>query len=192
MPELDEKFARLLGVEDGNLDRLREEVRENLDREIRRRLMLRNKDSAMSALLRVTEMELPKSLVEAEAKSLMQQTMNDMKKRNMALPKGQDTLPLEMFNERAERRVKLSLIITDLVEKHGLHAKPEQVKSLVEEYAQSYDNPEEVVQWHYNDPTRLQEAENLVLEDNVVTWVMDTAKVTEKVVDFNELMGNPA
>ena len=79
MPELDEKFARLLGVEDGNLDRLREEVRENLDREIRRRLMLRNKDSAMSALLRVTEMELPKSLVEAEAKSLMQQTMNDMK-----------------------------------------------------------------------------------------------------------------
>nr|SPS05104.1 Trigger factor [Candidatus Nitrotoga fabula] len=192
LPELDEKFARLLGVEDGNLDRLREEVRENLDREIRRRLMLRNKDSAMSALLRVTEMELPKSLVEAEAKSLMQQTMNDMKKRNMALPKGQDTLPLEMFNERAERRVKLSLIITDLVEKHGLHAKPEQVKSLVEEYAQSYDNPEEVVQWHYNDPTRLQEAENLVLEDNVVTWVMDTAKVAEKVVDFNELMGNPA
>ena len=100
-------------------------------------------------------------------------------------------MPLEMFNERAEKAGQAKPIITDLV-KHGLHAKPEQVKSLVEEYAQSYDNPEEVVQWHYNDPTRLQEAENLVLEDNVVTWVMDTAKVTEKVVEFNELMGNPA
>lgn len=192
LPDMDAKFAKLLGVDDGDLDRLKTEVRDNLEREIKRRLMLRNKDSAMAALLKVTEMEVPKALVEAEAKSLMQQTMSDMKKRNMELPKGQETLPLDMFTERAERRVRLSLIITGLVERHALDAKPEQVKSLVEDYAQSYDNPEEVVQWHYNDPVRLQDAENLVLEDNVVVWVMNTAKVTEKVMEFKELMGNPA
>ena len=192
LPDMDAKFAQLLGVDDGDLDRLKAEVRDNLEREIKRRLMLRNKDSAMAALLKVTEMEVPKALVEAEAKSLMQQTMSDMKKRNMELPKGQETLPLDMFTERAERRVRLSLIITSLVERHALDAKPEQVKSLVEDYAQSYDNPEEVVQWHYNDPVRLQDAENLVLEDNVVVWVMNTAKVTEKVMEFKELMGNPA
>jgi trigger factor len=79
-----------------------------------------------------------------------------------------------------------------LVEKYDLHAKPEQIKALVQDYAQSYDNPEEVVQWHYNDPVRLQDAENLVLEDNVVIWVTDAVKVTEKVMEFNELMENAA
>lgn len=192
LPDMDAKFAQLLGIEDGDVDKLRAEVRDNLDREIKRRLMLRNKDSAMAALLSVTQLEVPKVLVDAEAQSLMEQTLSDMKKRKMELPKGQETLPLDMFKERAEKRVKLSLILTALVERHALHAKPEQVKVLVEDYAQSYDNPEEVVQWHYNDPARLQDAENLVLEDNVVVWVMSVAKITEREMEFKELMGNPA
>jgi len=192
LPEIDAKFAKLLGIEDGDVNKLKTEVRDNLEREIKRRLMLRNKDSAMATLLKVTQLEIPKTLLDAEAQSLMQQTMRDMKKRGMEMPKGEESLPLELFTERAQKRVKLSLILTELVDKYDLHAKPEQIKALVEDYAQSYDNPEEVVQWHYNDPARLQDAENLVLEDNVVVWVMDAVKVTEKVMEFNELMENAA
>ena len=192
LPEIDAKFAKLLGIADGDVNKLKTEVRDNLEREIKRRLMVRNKDSAMAALLKVTQLEIPKALLDAEAQGLMQQTMHDMKKRGMEMPKGEEPLPLELFAERAQKRVKLSLILTELVDKYDLHAKPEQIKALVQDYAQSYDNPEEVVQWHYSDPTRLQDAENLVLEDNVVVWVTDAVKVTEKVMEFNELMENAA
>lgn len=192
LPEIDAKFAKLLGIADGDVNKLKTEVRDNLEREIKRRLMVRNKDSAMAALLKITQLEIPKALLDAEAQSLMQQTMHDMKKRGMEIPKGEESLPLELFTERAQKRVKLSLILTELVDKYDLHAKPEQIKALVQDYAQSYDNPEEVVQWHYSDPTRLQDAENLVLEDNVVVWVTDAVKVTEKVMEFNELMENAA
>lgn len=192
LPEIDAKFAKLLGIEDGDVNKLKTEVRDNLEREIKRRLMVRNKDNAMATLLKVTQLEIPKALLDAEAQSLMQQTMRDMKKRGMEMPKGEESLPLELFTERAQKRVKLSLILTELVDKYELHAKPEQIKALVQDYAQSYDNPEEVVQWHYNDPTRLQDAENLVLEDNVVVWVTDAVKVTERVMEFNELMENAA
>ncbi len=192
LPEIDAKFAKLLGIEDGDVTKLKAEVRDNLEREVKRRLMVRNKDSAMATLLKVTQLEIPKALLDAEAQSLMQQTMRDMKKRRMEMPKGEESLPLELFTEHAQKRVKLSLILTELVDKYDLHAKPEQIKALVQDYAQSYDNPEEVVQWHYSDPTRLQDAENLVLEDNVVVWVTDAVKVTEKVMGFNELMENAA
>ena len=192
LPEIDANFAKLLGIEDGDVNKLKTEVRDNLEREIKRRLMVRNKDSAMATLLKVTQLEIPKALLDAEAQSLMQQTMRDMKKRGMEMPKGEESLPLELFTERAQKRVKLSLILTELVDKYDLHAKPEQIKALVQDYAQSYDNPEEVVHWHYSDPTRLQDAENLVLEDNVVVWVTDAVKVNEKVVEFNELMENAA
>jgi len=192
LPEIDASFAKLLGIEDGDVNKLKVEIRDNLEREIKRRLMVRNKDSAMATLLKVTQLEIPKALLDAEAQSLMQQALRDMKKRRIEMPKGEESLPLELFTERAQKRVKLSLILTELVEKYDLHAKPEQIKALVQDYAQSYDNPEEVVQWHYNDPARLQDAENLVLEDNVVVWVTDAVKVTEKVMEFNELMENAA
>ncbi|MFZ1317824.1 MAG: trigger factor, partial [Candidatus Nitrotoga sp.] len=124
LPEIDAKFAKLLGIEDGDVDKLKAEVRDNLEREIKRRLMVRNKDSAMATLLKVTQLEIPKALLDAEAQSLMQQTMRDMKKRGMEMPKGEESLPLELFTERAQKRVKLSLILTELVDKYDLHAKP--------------------------------------------------------------------
>jgi len=192
LPEIDDKFAKLLGIEDGDVNKLRAEVQNNLEREVKRRIMLRNKDSAMATLLKAAELEIPKALLDAEAQGLMQQTMRDMKKRGMEMPKDEESLPLELFTERAQKRVKLSLIMTELVGKYDLHAKPEQVKALVEDYAQSYDNPEEVVQWHYSDPERLQDAENLVLEDNVVVWVTEAVTVTERGMEFKELMENAA
>lgn len=188
LPEVDAEFVKSLGVADGDVTKLEDEIRSNLSREVSRRLKVRNKDAAMDALLKVAQFDLPKSLVEWEVQNLMQQTVKDMEARGMKM-KGMP-LPPELFKERAEKRVKLGLILADLVQKHDLKAKPEQVRALIDDYAQSYDQPEDVVRWYYADPARLQEIENLALEDNVVSWTMGQAKATDKSVAFNELMGN--
>jgi trigger factor len=189
LPELDAEFVKSMGVADGDLAKLKAEIKDNLNREAERRVKARNKDRAMEVLLKVGQLETPKALVEAESHNLLQQTVHDMEQRGVKIPKGMK-LPTEMFAERATKRVKLGLILEKLVKQHNLGAKPEQVKAMVEEYAQSYEKPEEVVRWYAADPSRLREVENLVLEDNVVGWLMANAKVTDKAVEFNELMGN--
>lgn len=188
LPEIDAEFALAVGITDGDVSKLEEEIRINLEREVGRRLNARNKEAALDALLKVAQFELPKALVEWESQSLMQQTARDMEARGMNV-KGMQ-LPQELFAERAGKRVKLGLILADLVQKHDLKAKPEQVRALVDDYAQSYDQPEDVVRWYYADPARLQEVENLALEENVVAWVMGQAKTEDKALAFNELMGN--
>jgi trigger factor len=189
LPELDAEFAKSMGMEDGDVAKLKAEIRENIARETARRVKVRNKDNAMDLLLKVAQLEIPKALLEDEAQNLMQQAMQDMEARGMKMPKGMQ-LPADMFMERATRRVKLGLILAALVKKHELTAKPDQVKALVQDYAQSYEHPEEVVRWYHADPSRLREAENLVLEDNVVAWVMAGAKVVDQGVTLNELMGS--
>jgi len=150
---------------------------------------VRNKDGAMELLLKVSQLEAPQALVQGEAQRLMEQTVRDMEGRGMKIPQGLK-LPADMFLERAEKRIKLGLILAELVKQHDLQAKPEQVEALVNEYAQSFEHPEEVRQWYRADKSRLQEIENLVLEDNVVAWVMAGAKVTEQAAKLNELMEN--
>lgn len=189
LPEVDAAFAKSLGMEDGDVAKLKAEIRDNIGREAQRRVKVRNKDSAMDALLKISQLEVPKTLLDSEAQNLMQQTLQDMESRGMKIPKGMQ-LPTDMFVERATKRVKLGLILAELVKKHDLQAKPEQVKALVQEYAQSYEHPEEVVRWYNSDPARLREVENLVLEDNVVAWVMAGAKVSDQAVTLNELMGS--
>lgn len=189
LPELDAEFAKSLGVSDGDVEKLKAEIRENLQREVKRRLKTRNKDIAMEALGEIGELELPKALIEWEKQNLQQQAVEEMRARGMNIPQGM-TLPADLFTERAEKRVKLGLILEELVRKHDLSAKPDQIKALVEEYAQSFEQPEQVVAWYYSEPARLQEVENLVLEDNVVAWVHGVAKVNDKTVEFVELMGN--
>jgi len=188
LPELDAEFAKSLGVEDDDVTRLKAEIRDNLVREVERRLKARNKNNAMDLLLKIGRLEVPKALVDSEVQNLMQQSMHDMRERGVKIPQGA-SLPPDLFTEGAQRRVKLGLILAELVKQQGLNAKPEQIKALVEDYAQSFEHPEEVVKWHYSDPSRLQEMKNMVLEDNVVAWVMNAAKVTGKVMEFNELMG---
>ena len=187
LPEMDTEFAKSLGVENGDVEKLKSDIRDNLDREAQRRVKVRNNDNAMEVLLKVAQLEVPKSLLDAETRNLMQQTLQDLEARGMKIPKGMQ-LPPDVFAERATKRVKLGLILSELVKKHELHAKPEQVKALIQEYAQSYERPEEVVHWYTANPSRLQEVENLVLEDNVVAWVMGAAKVTDKPVALTELM----
>lgn len=189
LPEVDGEFAKSLGMADGDVAKLKTEIRENIGREAERRVKARNKDNAMDVLLNIAQLEVPTSLLEHESERLMQQTMQDMEGRGMKIPKGMK-LPADMFAERAAKRVKLGLILAELVKQQDLNAKPEQVKALIQEQAQSYEHPEEVVRWYSSDPSRLREVENLVLEDNVVAWVMAGAKVSEQAVTLSELMGS--
>ena len=186
LPEVDAGFAKAVGIDDGDISKLGSEVRTNLQREVARRLKARNKDAAMDALLKVSIFDAPKTLVEWEAQNLSKQALKDMESRGM---KTKDvSLPPELFSERAERRVKLGLIFAELAKKHDLKAKPEQVRALVDDYAQSFEKPEEMVRWFYANPSQLQEVENLILEENVVNWIMGQARTIDKAVPLNELM----
>jgi trigger factor len=189
LPELDAEFVKGLGIADGDVNKLKDEIRSNLKFEAERRIKARNKDIVMDALLSATELEAPKALVESESERIMQQTMHDMQGRGVNIPKGMK-LPANLFADRAIKRVKLGLILEELVKRHNLEAKPEQVKSLINEQAQSYEKPEDIVRWYAADPSRMHNVESLALEDNVVNWVFANAKVTDKAVDFNELMRN--
>ncbi len=187
-PQLDDEFAKSLGIKDGNVEKLKTEIRTNLAREAARLLKLRNKDNAMAVLLKIGQLDVPKVLLQAEVQSLTQQALREMKERGMNMP-GM-SIPPERFTEQAQKRVKLGLILSALIEQHNWQAKPEQVKALVQEYAYGFEYPEEVVAWHYSDPSRLREVESMAQEDNVVAWVMGAAKVTGKALEFNELMEN--
>ncbi|MBY0576315.1 MAG: trigger factor [Gallionellaceae bacterium] len=188
LPELDAAFCLSIGIEDGDVEKLKGEVRTNLQREVSRRLRARNKEAAMAVLLRVAQFGVPKAVVEMEAQDLMQQTMQEMQSRGMKV----DNMPFspELFTERAEKRAKLGLILAEMVRKHDLNAKPDQLKAMVEDYAQGFDQPEEVVRWYYADQSRLQDIANVVMEGNLVDWVMTQVKAVDKAISFDELMGN--
>lgn len=189
LPEVNAEFAKLLGSAEGDVAKFKAEIRDNIGREAQRRVKVRNKDNAMEVLLKIAQLEVPKALLENEAERLMHETLQNMGERGMKIPKGMQ-LPTDMFHERAARRVKLGLILAELVKKHDLSAKPEQVKAMLHELAVSYEHPEEVVRWYNAEPGRLRDVENLVLEDNVVAWVMAGAKVSDQAVTMNELMGS--
>jgi len=187
LPEVDAAFAQALGVADGDLGKLRDEIRVNLEREVKGRVKARVKEQVMQALLDTTKLELPRTLVDAEAEQLANNMQRDLEIRGVKAQGG--ALPSDMFREQAERRVRLGLVISEVVKTHGLQAKPDQVRSVVEEFSQSYEHPQEVVKWYYAAPERLRDAEGLALEENVVAWVQSLAKVVDKTVDFDEFMG---
>ena len=186
LPDIDADFARGLGVADGNIATMRDEVKANVEREVARRVKARVKEQVMQALLDTTRLELPKSLVQIEVQRMAQAMRRELQQRGAAV----DTLPFapETFEAPAQRRVSLGLILAELVKSKGLHAKPEQVRTLIDEQAQSYERPDEVVKWYYQSPERLAEIESLVLEDNVVNWVLSVAKVEDQSIAFDELM----
>ena len=190
LPELDAEFARSLGVADGDLVKMRAEVKANVEREVKKRIDGEIKQKVMQALLDSTRIELPKSLVEIEIQRLQQQARTELESRGVKM----DQIPLnpEVFEAQAKRRVALGLIIGELVKEHGVAATPAQVRSLVNDFAQTYEQPSEVVKWFYSEAKRLAEFEGLALESNVVNWVLGKAKVEDKAVTFDELMGKAA
>ncbi|SNS62675.1 trigger factor [Noviherbaspirillum humi] len=190
MPEVDSDFAKSLGIEDGDLAKMREDIKANLEREVKNRAKAGTKDSVMNALIKVAELDVPNALVQQDVERLVQMTREDMAQRGMNVK--DMPFPPELFTAQAERRVRLGLILAEVVKENKLDATPEQVKAQIEDFAQSYEDPQQVLKYYYSDRRRLAEVEALVLEENVVNYVLGKAKVTDKAVSFDELMGNNA
>jgi trigger factor len=188
LPEVDAEFAKSLGVADGDVTKMKSEIRGNVEREAAKRIEARVKAQALQALLDATPLELPKSLVEMETQSLMQRAAADLQARGIK----PEQMPFQpaAFEEPAKRRVALGLIIGELARTASLQPKPAEVRALVEQEAQTYESPAEVVKWFYMQPQRLSEMEGVALEANVVKWVLSKAKVVDKPVPFDDLMGS--
>lgn len=187
LPALDGEFAKALGVENGDVERLKSEVRENIQKEVDKRIKARVKEQVMDALLAAATFELPRALVDAEIQRMQASAVEDLKSRGMTTENL--SLPAELFAERATRRVKLGLLVADLVKREGLMARPEQVRKAVEAHADSFEQPDQLVRWFYSDPNRLADVEALVMEDNVVEWALGKVKVSDEPMAFDELMG---
>jgi trigger factor len=186
LPEIDGEFAKSLGIEDGDITKMRAEIKDNLEREAKRRTQQIVKNQVMDALLKISDLDVPKALIEQDQERLVEMARQDLQQRGV--PNAADApIPAEMFAEQAERRVKLGLVLAELVKAHELQAKPEQIRAEVDEFAKSYEDPKEVVRWYYSNQQRLSEMEAYVVESNVVDFVLGKAKVTDKEVSFEEL-----
>ena len=188
LPEVNEALVKSLGIADGNVEALRADIKKNLEREVKFRLQARNKQAVMDALVSVAELDLPKASVQAEVARLMDAARADLKQRGIP-DADKAEIPEDIFMPQAERRVRLGLVVAELVKTNKLEATPEQLKAHVDELAASYERPEEVVRWYFGDRQRLAEVEAVVIENNVTEFVLGKAKVSDKDVSFEELMG---
>jgi len=189
LPEVNDAFAKSLGIADGTVDALRADVKKNLEREVKFRVLARNKSAVMDALLKSAELDVPTSLVSGEVERMTEAARADLKKRG--IKDAENTpIPAEIFQPQAERRVRLGLVVSELVRANNLQAKPEQLQAHIEEMAQSYEKPAEVVRWYLGDRQRMAEVEAVVIENNVAEFVLGRAKVSDKQLPFDELMAN--
>jgi len=162
VPTVDAEFAKSLGVADGDLGKMREDIKVNLEREVNGRVKAKNKDNVMDALIKVSELDVPQTLIAQDVERLAEMTRQDMAQRGMNVK--EMPFPPELFNAQAERRVRLGLILADVVKANNLQATAEQVKAQVEDFAQSYEDPQQVLKYYFSDRRRIAEVEALVLE----------------------------
>ncbi|MBN9410746.1 MAG: trigger factor [Burkholderiales bacterium] len=191
LPAVDEQLAKSLGIAEGTVEALRADIRKNLEREVKFRLLARNKQGVMDALLANAELDVPNASVQSEIERMVESARADLKQRGI---KDADKAPIpdDVFRPQAERRVRLGLVVAELVRSNELQATAEQIKAHIEELAASYEKPADVVRWYYGDNRRLAEVEAIVIENNVTDFVLARAKVADKAVSFDELMGQQA
>ena len=187
LPEVNEALAKSLGIANETVEGLRADIRKNLEREVKFRLLARNKSAVMDALVATAELDLPKSSVQAELDRMIEAARADLKQRGI---KDADKAPIpdDIFRPQAEKRVRLGLVVAELVRKNELQAKPDQLKAHIDELAASYEKPQEVVRWYLGDNRRMAEVESVVIENNVTDFVLSKAKVSEKEISFDDLM----
>jgi trigger factor len=187
LPLVDADFAKSLGIAGGTVEALRADVKKNLEREVRFRLIARNKSAVMDALTKVSELEVPNALVAAELQRMLEAARADLKQRGV---KDADKAPIpeEIFKPQAQKRVRLGLVVAELVRSNKLQARPEQLQAHIEEMSQSYEKPAEVMRWYLGDRQRMAEVEAAVIENNVTEFVLARAKVSDKVLPFDDLM----
>jgi trigger factor len=188
LPEVNAALAKSLGIADATVEGLRADIRKNLEREVKNRLLSRNKQAAMDSLVAKAELDLPNSSVQSEVDRMIEGARADLKQRGV---KDADKAPIpdDLFRPQAERRVRLGLVVAELVRANALQAKPEQIKTHIDELAASYEKPADVVRWYYSDNKRMAEVEGVVIENNVTEFILGKVKITEKAISFDELMG---
>lgn len=190
LPELNDQFAEELGIKEGGVEKLKADVRENLQREVTARLEARTKQSAMNALLAAAKFPLPHAAVEEQRQALLKDTIEGMKARGIDIKP--EMIPANAMLDQAEQRVRLGLQISAIVEKENITASDEQIKALAENIAKSYEDPKEVVEWYINNPQHKAELAAVVVENNVVAWVLKNAKAKKETISFENLMGQQA
>jgi trigger factor len=189
LPEVDDAFAKALGIADATVAGLRADVQRNLEREVAQRVLARNKASVMDALSKAAELDVPRALVESELERMVAGARADLKQRGAA-DADNAPIPEDLFRPQAERRVRLGLVVAELVRSHNLQATPDQLRAHIEELSRSYEKPAEVMRWYLGDRQRMAEVEAVVVENNVTDFVLGRAKVSDKVLPFDELMGS--
>ncbi len=186
LPEIDAEFIKAYGIESGDLQEFRDDVKNNMERELAQALKNKFKTAVMDALYEKLEVTLPNALVDQEIEEMMKPYQENAKKQGLSVE--DMDLPRDMFEQQAKRRVALGLILGEIIKQNDIKVDEARVLSTVEDLASSYENPEQVVQWYFDDPKRLQEVQQMVLEDQTVDWVEQQATVSEESTDFDEVM----
>jgi len=185
LPEITEQFIQAFGVKDGTLENLRKEVRNNMQRELSYTLKSKLKQQVMDSLLAANEIPIPDSLVEEEAQRLRDSFEKNMRGQGY---QGQMNLPIDHFKENAFKRVKLGILLSEIVSKNGLRPDSQKVREAIEAIAATYEEQEEVIKWFYSNQENLRDVENTVIEEQVVEWILERVQVTEKTVNFSDIM----
>lgn len=186
LPELNDEFAKKLEIADGSVEALRKEVRENMQRELNTNIESHVKKDVMDKLLELHAIDLPNALVQQEAQALARQMASNMQQQGMSAD--QANLPADIFEGEAKRRVGLGLIMAEIVKKQDIKADEAKVRAKIDIIAEPYEQKEQVVQWYYGDKRRKAEVESLVIEEQIVDWVLAQATVADKAMTFNEIM----
>jgi trigger factor len=188
LPEVDEEFIKAYGIEEGSLSSFREDVKNNMERELENALRAKLKNSVMDALYEKITFTVPNALINQEVDSLMEPYKKTAKRQKIKLEELQ--LPAAAFEEQAKRRVALGLILGEIIQKNAIKLDANKVRSTIEEMAKSYERPEDVINWYYSDETRLNEVQQMVLEDQTIEWLVAQAKVSETTMKFSDVMDN--
>ena len=186
LAEIDEAFIKAYGIEDGLIESFRADVKNNMQRELDQALRSKLKSSVMDALYGKVKLTVPNTLVDVEIESLMKPYIETAKRQKMKLEDLK--LPRDSFEDQAKRRVALGLILGEVIQKESIKLDNDKVRSTIEDMAKSYERPEDVVAWYYSDESRLNEVQQMVLEDQVVEWLVGQAKVSDETVNFNDVM----
>ncbi len=185
LPEVDEEFAKAMGVEDGSVDRFKREIRTNMQRELDAKIKSKTKENVMELLLDKHAFDVPQAIIDEEAGKLREDTRKQMESQGQSSSSFQ--LPVEVFKEQAERRVKLGMLTTQIISEQKIEVDDERLRQMIEEFAASYESPQEMIDWYYEDAKRIDPVRHIVMEDQVVDWVLSQAKVEEKQHTFYEL-----
>ncbi len=188
LPQIDEAFAKTFGVEKGGVEQLKSEIRANMQRELDEGIRATTKQRVMEALLAGRDLELPDSLVKREVERSM--AARRLELTHSGFDASQIELDAKDFEAASRRRVSLGLLVAELIKENDIKADPNEVRARIESIASTYEDPKEVVRWYYSEPSRLSDVESSVLEDTVVAWILERAKVVDEPTSFDELM-NP-